>query len=195
MNKEWNLDILYAGFDDPKYSEDTALLTKEIDALGALASDISNVEEEKLVSEYIAISEKLKGELTGLEQAQLNVQDTVSLLQTAEGGMGTLHNMLNRMAELCTKAANGIYDTTDKDAIKQEVTALSEEITRITVSTKFNNTVLLGGSLSTQLQIGSESTDTINVACSNLAASELDVDALDVSAADKYVALYARPKT
>ena len=59
MNKEWNLDILYSGFDDPKYSEDIKLLTKEIEALGALSSDISNMEEEKLVSEYIAISENL----------------------------------------------------------------------------------------------------------------------------------------
>ena len=50
MNKEWNLDILYLGFDDPKYSEDTELLTKEIEALGALSNDISNIEEKKLVS-------------------------------------------------------------------------------------------------------------------------------------------------
>ena len=59
MNKEWNLDILYSGFDDPKYSEDTELLTKEIEALNALSNDISNIEEEKLVCEYIAINEKL----------------------------------------------------------------------------------------------------------------------------------------
>ena len=59
MNKEWNLDILYSGFDDPKYSEDTELLTKEIEALNALSNDISNIEEEKLVCEYSAINEKL----------------------------------------------------------------------------------------------------------------------------------------
>lgn len=133
----------------------------------------------------LAISEKMKAQIKGLEQASSNCQDAISLVQTAEGATTEIHNMLNRMVELCTKAANGIYDDTDKDAIKKEVDALAGEITRITESTKFNNTTLLSGDLDTQLQIGSESTDTINVSCSNLAASELDVDALDVSAADK----------
>ncbi len=131
----------------------------------------------------LAISEKMKAQIKGLEQASSNCQDAISLVQTAEGATTEIHNMLNRMAELCTKAANGIYDTTDKDAIKQEVTALSEEITRITVSTKFNNTVLLGGSLSTQLQIGSEASDTISVQCASLSAAALTVDALSVSTA------------
>ena len=133
----------------------------------------------------LAISEKMKAQIKGLEQASSNCQDAISLVQTAEGATTEIHNMLNRMVELTTKAANGIYDDVDKDAIKKELDALGEEITRITESTKFNNTTLLSGDLDTQLQIGSESTDTINVACSNLAASELDVDALDVSAADK----------
>ena len=80
----------------------------------------------------LAISEKLKGQLTGLEQAELNVQDTVSLLQTAEGGMDTIHNMLNRMVELTTKASNGVYDTSvDREAIRSEIDSLIAEINRV----------------------------------------------------------------
>ena len=131
----------------------------------------------------LAISEKMKAQIKGLEQASANCQDAISLVQTAEGATTEIHNMLNRMVELTTKAANGIYDDTDKDAIKKELDALGAEITRITESTKFNNTTLLSGSLNTQLQIGSESTDTISVSCSNLAASVLGVNDLNVSSA------------
>ena len=91
----------------------------------------------------LAISEKLKGQLTGLEQAELNVQDTISLLQTAEGGMDTIHNMLNRMVELTTKASNGIYDTSvDRTAIQSEINGLIDEINRVTKSINFNNKTL-----------------------------------------------------
>ena len=131
----------------------------------------------------LAISEKMKAQIKGLEQASANCQDAISLVQTAEGATTEIHNMLNRMTELCTKAANGIYDTTDKDAISKELEALGKEITRITTSTKFNNTALLDGTLSTQLQIGSEATDTIGVSCTNLNATALSVATLDVSSA------------
>ena len=90
----------------------------------------------------LAISEKMKAQIKGLEQASANCQDAISLVQTAEGATTEIHNMLNRMTELCTKAANGIYDTTDKDAISKELEALGKEITRITTSTKFNSSRL-----------------------------------------------------
>ena len=131
----------------------------------------------------LAISEKLKGELTGLEQAQLNVQDTVSLLQTAEGGMGTLHNMLNRMVELSTKAANGTYDTdVDRQAIQDEVTSLMKEINRITVSTNFNGTTLLNGKMENlQLQVGAEATDILTVSCAALNTTGLKISKVNVT--------------
>ena len=131
----------------------------------------------------LAISEKMKAQIKGLEQASANCQDAISLVQTAEGATTEIHNMLNRMTELCTKAANGIYDSVDTGAISKELDALGKEITRITTSTKFNNTTLLSGSLSTQLQIGSEASDTISVACASLDATSLGVATLTVTSA------------
>ena len=132
----------------------------------------------------LAISEKMKAQIKGLEQASSNAQDAISLVQTAEGATTEIHNMLNRMVELATKAANGIYDTgVDRPAIKAELDALGTEISRITTSTKFNSTVLLDGKLDTQLQIGTEGTDILNVKVSALDASTLKVSNLVVSSA------------
>ena len=135
----------------------------------------------------LAISEKLKGQLTGLEQAELNVQDTMSLLQTAEGGMSAIHNMLNRMVELTTKASNGIYDTgVDRVAIKSELDSLIQEINRVTKSINFNNKTLLDGSFNNiQFQIGSEQTDIITITIDSLDALALGLDKIDVSSAEK----------
>jgi flagellin len=135
----------------------------------------------------LAISEKLKGELTGLEQAQLNVQDTVSLLQTAEGGMGTLHNMLNRMVELTTKASNGVYDTTvDRVAIQDEIDALIAEINRVSKSINFNNKTLLDGSFKdVNFQIGADEKDVLTVTIGGLDATALGLDKIDVSSPEK----------
>lgn len=97
----------------------------------------------------LAISEKMKAQIKGLEQASSNAQDGISLVQTAEGAMTEVHNMLNRMVELATKSSNGtIADKVDRDAIQDEVNQLSEEIDRIGDSTNFNGINLLDGSLS-----------------------------------------------
>jgi len=129
----------------------------------------------------LAISEKMKAQIKGLEQASANAQDAISLVQTAEGATTEIHNMLNRMVELTTKAANGIYDSgVDRPAIKAELDALATEISRITESTNFNNTTLLDGTLNTQLQIGSEGTDTLTVTVTALDADSLGVSGLSV---------------
>lgn len=135
----------------------------------------------------LAISEKLKGELTGLEQAQLNVQDTVSLLQTAEGGMGSIHNMLNRMVELTTKASNGVYDTTvDRAAIQDEINSIISEINRVTKSINFNNKTLLDGSFKDiNFQIGADEKDVLTVTIGGLDAIALGLDKIDVSSPEK----------
>ena len=97
----------------------------------------------------LAISEKMKAQINGLEQASSNSQDGISLIQTAEGATTEIHNMLNRMVTLATKSANGtIQDEVDRDAIQAEVDALNEEITRIAKSTNFNGIDLLDGNLS-----------------------------------------------
>ena len=98
----------------------------------------------------LAISEKMKAQIKGLEQASSNSQDGISLVQTAEGATTEIHNMLNRMVELATKSANGtIQDEVDREAIQREVDDLNAEITRIAKSTNFNGIQLLDGSLST----------------------------------------------
>ena len=125
----------------------------------------------------LAISEKMKAQIKGLEQASSNCQDAISLVQTAEGATTEIHNMLNRMVELCTKAANGTYDTTtDIPAINQELTALADEVDRITESTNFNGRTLLYGGLDIQLQIGTESTDTLTVQVNGLSCSSLKIN-------------------
>lgn len=135
----------------------------------------------------LAISEKLKGQLTGLEQAELNVQDAISLLQTAEGGMDTIHNMLNRMVELTTKASNGIYDTSvDRTAIQSEINGLIDEINRVTKSINFNNKTLLDGSFNNvQFKIGPEESDTLFITIGCLDVSALGLDKIDVSSPEK----------
>ena len=95
----------------------------------------------------LAISEKMKAQITGLETASANAQDGISLIQTAEGNLTEVHSMLNRMVELATKSANGTYTQTERDALQDEVNALLEEIDRISQSANFNGTRLLDGTM------------------------------------------------
>ena len=96
----------------------------------------------------LAISEKMKAQIKGLETASANSQDGISLIQTAEGALTEVHDMLNRMVELAGKAANGTIDTdTDRAALQDEMNALLDEIDRIAQSTDFNGIKLLDGSM------------------------------------------------
>ena len=98
----------------------------------------------------LAISEKMRAQITGLNTAQKNAQDGVSLVQTAEGAMTEVHSMLNRMVELADQSANGTYDNAvDRANLQKEITSLKDEIDRIADSTNFNGINLLDGSLST----------------------------------------------
>ena len=95
----------------------------------------------------LAISEKMRAQITGLERAQLNAKDGISLVQTAEGALTEVHSMLNRLVELGVESANGIYQATDRDKIQAEVDQITEEIDRISAGTNFNGLKLLDGSL------------------------------------------------
>ena len=95
----------------------------------------------------LAISEKMKAQIKGLETASSNAQDGISLIQTAEGNLAEVHNMLNRMVELATKSANGIYSPTERTALQDEVAALKDEINRISKSANFNGIELLNGNM------------------------------------------------
>ncbi|MGD9568588.1 MAG: flagellin [Sedimentibacter sp.] len=96
----------------------------------------------------LAISEKMRGQIRGLEQAQNNAEDGISLIQTAEGGLNETHAILQRMREIAVQSANGTYqDAVDRENLNKEVTALQSEIDRISSSTHFNKINLLDGSL------------------------------------------------
>ena len=95
----------------------------------------------------LAISEKMKAQITGLETASSNAQDGISLIQTAEGNLTEVHSMLNRMVELATKSANGTYTQTERDALQAEVDQLLDEIDRISQSANFNGAKLLDGTM------------------------------------------------
>ena len=132
----------------------------------------------------LAISEKMRAQITALDRAVLNAQDASSLIQTAEGAMIEVHDMLNRMVELTMQSANGTLDTTDgsndRQKISDEIDQLCDEIDRISESTNFNGLKLLNGDLdeadggsALKMQIGatSGSYDQISV---NVRATTVD---------------------
>ncbi|MFC0335170.1 flagellin, partial [Paenibacillus sepulcri] len=93
----------------------------------------------------LAVSEKMRGQIRGLEQAQRNVQDGISYVQTAEGAMNEVSSMLTRMKELNVQKANGTYSSGDKDNIDQELDQLGEQIDSIIDDTKFNGINITSG--------------------------------------------------
>ncbi len=102
----------------------------------------------------LAISEKMRAQITGLETAQKNAKDGISLVQTAEGALTEVHDMLNRMVELATQSANGTYDNeTDRFQLQKEVDQLRSEINRIADSANFNGIKLLDGSMSAEVKM------------------------------------------
>ena len=116
----------------------------------------------------LAISEKLRAQIGGLQQAQRNAQDAVSLVSTAEGALSEVHAMLQRTRDLAVQFANGTLSTADKAAITAEVAQLSAEISRIGSQTKFNGIDLLTGGATISFQIGTDDGQTLTVAAENL---------------------------
>ena len=104
----------------------------------------------------LTISEKMRKQIRGLDQASTNAEDGVSAVQTAEGALTEVHSMLQRMNELATQAANGTNSTSDRQAIQDEISQLTTEIDRVSETTKFNEIYLLKGDKS-----GSTQTNTL----------------------------------
>lgn len=128
----------------------------------------------------LAISEKMRGQIKGLNQAQRNAQDGISLLQTAEGALNETHSILQRMRELSVQAANGTLATEDRTAIKTEMDELTLEITRISSDTEFNGKKLLSGNFTADLQIGANAAQKLTISTSNMDATTLGVGTLTV---------------
>jgi len=130
----------------------------------------------------LAISEKMRGQIRGLDQASRNSQDSISLIQTAEGALNETHSILQRMRELAVQGANDTNVTVDRTAIKAEIDQLSSEITRIANQTEFNEQKLLDNSFSgKQFQVGANKGQTISLSISGMKATDLGVSGLTVA--------------
>ncbi|MCR5108023.1 MAG: flagellin [Lachnospiraceae bacterium] len=125
----------------------------------------------------LTISEKMRSQIRGLTQASTNAQDGISCVQTAEGALGEVEDMLQRMNELSIKSANGTNTTDDRFAIQKEVAALCQEIDRVSTSTNFNTLNLLNGSFEKgkALQVGaySGSDVEINIVIKKMSCSKI----------------------
>jgi len=137
----------------------------------------------------LAISEKLRGQIRGLSQAQRNAQDGVSLVQTAEGSLNEVHSMLQRVRELAVQFKNGTLSDSDKAAITAEAAQLQSEIERIGGSADFNGIKLLDGTGGTiSFQVGANDGDVIAVDTATLTD---EIGTIDISAADSISAIDA----
>src|SRR6201991_2754792 len=118
----------------------------------------------------LAISEKMRGQIGGLGQAQRNAQDGISLVQTAEGALTEVHSMLQRVRDLKVQFENGTLSTDDKDAIAAEVSQIGLEVKDIVEQTKFNGTAVFGSGTFT-FQVGANDTETIATQAANLSTA------------------------
>jgi flagellin len=118
----------------------------------------------------LAIAQRFTAQIRGLEQANRNANDGISLLQTAEGALDEITNSLQRMRELAVQASNASVNDDDKASLDLEYQALATEITRNSDSTKFNGELIIGASTALAFQIGYENGDTIDVTTKDVAA-------------------------
>ncbi|WP_332275704.1 flagellin [Bacillus velezensis] len=124
----------------------------------------------------LAISEKMRSQIRGLDMASKNAQDGISLIQTAEGALNETHSILQRMSELATQAANDTNTTSDRDELQKEMDQLSSEVTRISTDTEFNTKKLLDGTADKlTFQIGANEGQTMSLSINNMNADSLKV--------------------
>ncbi|WP_175990240.1 flagellin Hag [Bacillus sp. Marseille-Q1617] len=137
----------------------------------------------------LAISEKMRGQIRGLDQASRNAQDGISLIQTAEGALNETHSILQRMRELAVQSTNDTNTSSDRASLQAEVDELITEIDRIANQTEFNTATLLNGTGGNNgdgtfdFQIGANTTQTVTLTVGNMTAggANLGVSGLDIS--------------
>ena len=132
----------------------------------------------------LAISEKMRSQIRGLDMAERNALDAVSLIQTAEGAMNEMHSILQRMRELSIQAANGTLEIADQESIQEEIDELTAEIDRIATTTQFNQKKLLNGKetgdLDLTFQIGANTDETLEIAIEKVDSDSLGIKDLKV---------------
>jgi flagellin len=130
----------------------------------------------------LAISEKMRGQIRGLDMAAKNAQDGISLIQTAEGALNETHAILQRMRELAVQSANDTNTNDDRAALQAEVAELIGEIDRISTDTEFNTQKLLDGNFSDKVfHIGANSGQAITISIGDMSSTGLTVNGLDIS--------------
>jgi len=131
----------------------------------------------------LAISDRMTSQVRGLNQAVRNANDGISMAQTAEGALGEVTNILQRMRELAVQSSNGTNSSDDRTSLNAEVTQLKAEIDRIATNTKFNGKVLLSGGFSSNgavFQVGADAGQTISVTVAGATANKLGVSGVGV---------------
>ncbi|BFI98561.1 MAG: flagellin Hag [Priestia megaterium] len=119
----------------------------------------------------LSISEKMRGQIRGLDQASRNAQDGISLIQTAEGALSEVSDILGRMKELSIQKANGTYNTEDTDNINLEMDALVDTVTNIKENTKFNGKTVLDGSSTFDIVISDDDQVTFQITAADLSGA------------------------
>ena len=125
----------------------------------------------------LAVANKMTSQLSGIKMAIRNSQDGISLVQTAEAGMGEITNMILRMRELAVQMENSIYTAKDRDNASIEVNALLAEIDKIATNTRFNDVAVLDGSYDKTIRAGNTNAETIRVAVGSLKAADAKIEA------------------
>lgn len=128
----------------------------------------------------LAISEKMRGQIRGLEMAAKNSQDAISLIQTAEGALNETHAILQRMRELAVQGANDTNTTADRGNIQDELNQLLSEIDRIAGNTEFNTQKLLNGGFNATFQVGANDNQIITLSISTMNSSALTISGISV---------------
>ncbi|MGG7198249.1 flagellin [Clostridium butyricum] len=121
----------------------------------------------------LSISEKMRAQIRGLDQASTNAEDGISMIQTAEGALTETHSILQRMRELSVQSANDTNVSTDRDAIQAEMDELTKEVDRIANTTEFNTQKLLDGSFSGKFQIGANEGQDMDLSIGKMDAASL----------------------
>ncbi|WOV85005.1 flagellin [Sporosarcina jeotgali] len=130
----------------------------------------------------LAISEKMRGQIRGLDMAAKNAQDGISLIQTAEGALNETHDILQRMRELAVQSSNDTNTAADQGNLDDEFQALKLEIGRISTETQFNKKAILGADQTLDIQVGANAGEKITVSWKAQTAASLGEDAVDISA-------------